>query len=281
MAERYQRVLRTLGFTLGILCGSLSLAQAASPLASHRAVYSLTLAHAESKSPVSSARGQLVIEWLDTCEGYTTNQRLYTEFGDNEGGSMVSDLWVSSWESTDGNQFRFNLTSQVNGAVDERARGSATRESPTGAGEVKFDAPRAERLALPKGTIFPTEHTQLLIAAAHRGSRTLERTLFDGSASSGLSTVSAFIGPQISAPARPAPASARIDKALLAGPTWPVRLAFYREQSAEGLPDYEFAFHLHENGVASDLVLDYGDFAVKGTLDTLEGLAGCSQRPSP
>ena len=119
-----------------LLFGSVSQA-AAPPLVSHRAVYSLKLARASSNAAVNAASGQLVVEWQDTCDGYTTNQRFLTEFSDTEGRATTTDLWVSSWEARNGDVFRFNLTNSTNGAIQERSRGLAKRGGQKA--EVTFD----------------------------------------------------------------------------------------------------------------------------------------------
>src|SRR5690606_7172865 len=146
---------------------------------------------AKSDAAVTSATGRLVVEWRDTCDGYTTNQRFYSQFGDNEGHALVSDLWVSSWEATDGDVFRFNLTNTINGVVEERSRGLARRGPKV---EVTFEEPQDTKTVLPASAIFPTAHTQALIEAARRGEHVIERIVFDGGAEKGTSYVSAFIG---------------------------------------------------------------------------------------
>ncbi len=90
-------------------------------LASHRAIYNLKLARAKSDASVNAAAGRLVVEWQDSCDGYTTNQRFLTEFSDTEGQASTTDQWVSSWEARDADVFRFNLTTSSNGSVKERS----------------------------------------------------------------------------------------------------------------------------------------------------------------
>jgi hypothetical protein len=271
------RFVFALGFgALALLMGSVERAPAAPqpPLASHRAVYSLKLARASSNAAVNAAAGQLVVEWRDTCDGYTTNQRFLTEFSDSEGHSTTTDLWVSSWEAHDGGVFRFNLTTSTNGAVQERSRGLAKRGGAKA--EVNFEEPKSEKRSLPAQVSFPTAHTAQLIEAALRGERTIERIVFDGGVENGLSYVSAFIGKEL--PPRPAPAVAQGKAAALAeGRAWPIRLAFYPFDKGDDVPDYEMAFTLHENGVATDFEFDYGEFALTAELSKIEALPGCAK----
>ena len=261
---------------LALLIGSIERAPAAPPpLASHRAVYSLKLARASSNAAVNAASGQLVVEWQDTCDGYTTNQRFLTEFSDSEGHATTTDLWVSSWEARDGGVFRFNLTNSTNGAIQERSRGLAKRGGAKA--EVNFEEPKTEKRSLPAQVSFPTAHTAQLIEAALRGERTVERIVFDGGVENGLSYVSAFIGNAI--PPKPVPAAAALGKAAALAETraWPIRLAFYPfKTGGDAVPDYEMSFMLHENGVATGFEFDYGEFVLSAELSKIEALPGCT-----
>ena len=261
------------------------------PLASHRAVYDLKLGRTTQKSHINGARGRLVVEWEAKCDGFITNQRLYTEFLTDEGGATVSDIWLSSWEARDGSLFRFTLTSMTNGEVDEKVTGEArpgakispttpgTKASPV-AGEAVYTEPAGNRISLPAGVLFPTAHMIALIDAARNGQRTIERPVFDGSRKNGLSDVGAFIGP-VQGPGEEKEArTVKNASRLLAGRSWPVRLAFFAPTKVDNAPDYEFAYRMYENGVATGLVFDYGDFVVNGTLSKIEPLTGCDS-PQP
>jgi hypothetical protein len=57
---------------------------------------------------------------------------------------------------------------------------------------------------------------------------------------------------------------------LKARPTWRVRLAFFPLLSKTDGPQYEVGLRLFDNGVSDQLVIDYGEFAMKGTLIQLE-----------
>ena len=53
---------------------------------------------------------------------------------------------------------------------------------------------------------------------------------------------------------------------------WPVTISYFdrSKQGGEQTPVYTIKFELYENGVSRDLLLDYGDFAIRGTMSTLE-----------
>jgi len=253
---------------------------ASAPLTSHRAIYDITLDHATPNSPVAQVSGRLVVEWLDTCDGFTTNQRMYTRLDNSDGGEASSDLWLSSWESRDGQTFRFSMTNRTNGQIDEASRGTAKRGAVGAKGQVEFEVPRAETWDLPSATLFPTAQMMSLLQAARAGKRIVSQVVFDGSAKEGLNDVSTFIGPKSTTGAQP---NVHGTPELASGSSWPVRMAFFDHTGTDDLPSYEFAYRMFENGVSSDLRFDYGEFTVKGTLKEIDALpdAGCkgTQRP--
>ena len=53
-------------------------------------------------------------------------------------------------------------------------------------------------------------------------------------------------------------------------PRWPVTLSYFSRERGEGTPIYTLSFEVFEDGVSRALRLDYGQFALKGELTTLE-----------
>ena len=47
-------------------------------------------------------------------------------------------------------------------------------------------------------------------------------------------------------------------------------VSYYALDGNPDTPDYQVSFDMYDNGVASSLVLDYGDFALSGTLSDLK-----------
>ncbi|MEM9359976.1 MAG: DUF1849 family protein, partial [Pseudomonadota bacterium] len=54
--------------------------------------------------------------------------------------------------------------------------------------------------------------------------------------------------------------------------SWPVALSYFDPQKGQGdeLPSYELSFHFFENGVSRSLIIDYGHFAIRGRLASLD-----------
>jgi hypothetical protein len=242
-------------FGIAALLGLVTVpAAGAGELAPYRALYHLSLVSVKSGSSVVAAGGAVLDEWGETCDGWTEQERFlmrlqYAEQGDEK---IKSNL--VSWEAKDGLRYRF----------DEREPGTA-----------EFTRPEATTLTLPAGTLFPTAHTLLLIARAQAGDQLVTRKLFDGSDLANAAQVTAFIGPLL-APGATGKGDAPMPKsALLARPSWRIRLAFFPAAATPatgGTPDYEETIRLLDNGVVGEMLFDYGDYTIRAKLDDIEAL---------
>jgi hypothetical protein len=240
---------------------------AAFQLLSHQAVYDLSLVPG-GDGKVSNAEGRLVIEWADTCDGYTTEQRMLMRL-DVESGVVSSDYQFSSWESKDGDQFRYDVKTLFTGAAPEVFRGRAKRVQ--NAGLATFTKPENLKVELPDKIVFPSEHMARMIDRAAKGERQIAMSMFDGTGKRGLFEAVAFVvGP---APGKP--------DLLLEGyssiPGWRIQLSFFDLKNQDQMPTYKVNFTLYSNGVAGDLVMDYSDFSVRGKLSSFKALpaTGC------
>ena len=59
---------------------------------------------------------------------------------------------------------------------------------------------------------------------------------------------------------------------LVALPRWPMTISYFKAGSGDLTPAYTISFELYENGISRALKLDYGDFALKGDLASLDVL---------
>jgi hypothetical protein len=229
-------------------------------LASHRAAYRLTLADG-GPGAVTSVRGGLVMEWKESCDGWTSNQRLAFQAGQADGPDFSYDVRFSSWESEANDKLRFSVRSFDDGKPFEEFRGEASLPE-NGDGEASFSVPEGKSVPLPAGTLFPTQHIKTLIAAAERGENFVSVPVFDGSGLDALSNVSAVIVKKWPAEAgKPA--------------AWTMNLAYHDLADRSEEPEFQLSFKLRADGITDDITLDYGQFILHGTLDQLERL------PSP
>ncbi len=248
----------------------------AAEMISHRAFYRLTLASLASDSEVSGVQGGIGYEISDGCDGWIVEQQYAMRILWSDGNEVDSSDSFRSWESKDGLKYRFNVRKFRNGSEYMAINGSAELESPDGPGTARFDEPETTTITLPKGTVFPTEHTVRILQRARDGARFDRQLVFDGSEVEGAAPISTVILPQ-----RPAAPDEVLAPPLGPHPVWPLKLAFYAAEGKAGpgeeLPDFELSMDLQENGVATRLVLQFDDFSLNGTLEKIEHLSdvGC------
>jgi hypothetical protein len=240
-------------------------------IAPHRALYSLSLASAKSGSGVVGARGAMVYEWGETCDGWTVQQRfrLRLQYAEQDGVDVSSNL--VTWESKDGLRYRFNEKRLRNGEPDEEIKGEAKLNGAGQGGMAEFTRPELATLTLAPGVVFPTAHTILLIERAQAGDQFVARQVFDGATVENASQITAVIGPSLSPGARKGD-DKEPDSPLLKRPSWRMRLAFFPADSKAEQPDYELGMRLLDNGVSQDMSLDYSDYVIRARLDEIESL---------
>lgn len=255
------------GLTLGVALLAAVPALSAE-IVPHRASYTLTLGQAKSSSGVVDIQGAMYIEWQEVCDGWTINQRMRFQMTDSDGDRTDNDINFSSWEAKNGLSYRFTLRSLRDGEVDETLRGRAVLEGNGKGGKAVFVEPQGLEIELPPGTLFPTEHTLVLIRLAEKGEQQVARMVFDGATRDGALEVNAIIGMKTKEVA----AQPQIAPAIGARPAWHVRMAFFKTDDRSGAPEYETGLRLQDNGVGRDYTFEYPEFAIKSRLDLLEAL---------
>ncbi|MGD1014930.1 MAG: cell envelope integrity EipB family protein [Roseiarcus sp.] len=247
-------------------------ADAPLPLASHRAVYEITLAETastgmpNSQTPVAAA-GLIAYEFTGSpCEGYASNFRQSTELQRSEGDPISSDIRALAFEDGDAKSLKFQIDSQTAGDVSPAVVGSAKRAD-SGEIAVALSKPSADTLRLGADVLFPTEHIERIIAQAKQGGGVMQARVYDGS-DTGKKVFATFtvIGKQANAPT---PETAFAD-ALGKIRRWPVTVSYFDEAAKDAPPEYILSFDLYENGVSGSLKLDYGSFALAAKLSKLE-----------
>lgn len=247
----------------------------------HKALYDIRMTTRHSDAPVLNIKGQMFYEWTASCEAWTTNNKftLVYEYADGPASYVASEF--STYETFDGTHFDFRSRRKQNGEIVEEIKGTYEDDETTpDAGTATFKIPAGISFALGPDTLFPIAHSKALIARARAGDRFFNATVFDGSDTDGPAEISAFIGPRetVSLPSEAA-ATGTIDETLLDSPAWPVRMAFFPMDKGKTEPDYEMTATLHENGVISDMLIEYKDFSITQKLVALETqkTSGCEK----
>jgi hypothetical protein len=247
---------------------------AAMEVAPHRAIYDMSLASVKNGGNISGVSGHMLFEWRDVCDGWAIQQHMQLHFTYSDGDDQDVTSTELTWESKDGKRYNFNVRRLTNGKETENYHGKAALNE-DGSGSVTYTSPEAKTDQLPVGTLFPSAHTALILQKAAAGDKLFSRRVFDGSDEDGSSDISAFISPQLASAQETSLTPKVNDSPLLAGPAWPVHMAFFKLGTETGEPDYEMDLNLAANGVARHMKIEYGDFSVNGTLEDIEAL------PSP
>jgi len=240
----------------------------AMPLASHRAIYDLTLlSSVGSKSP-TFARGRIAFDFSGSpCEGYTQTFRQLTELQPAEGPTRISDMRSATFEDAAGNNFAFKMQTDVDNEPADEVDGRAQRRA-SGPVFVDLTKPKHEKISLERDVLFPTEHLKYILAAAKAGQHIVEVKVYDGSdTGEKIYQTTTYIGDPITTP----PKESAVHIPVLENMRrWPVSIAYFDVVKKDELPNYVLSFDLYENGISRALRLDYGDFVLAGEMTSLQ-----------
>lgn len=242
-------------------------------LAPHRAVYEFTLGPAKSGKSIASLSGRMVYEFTGSnCDGFTQQMRFVTRTTSQDGETSTSDQRTTSWEPLDGSRYRFQSSQYRDDKLTEQTAGTAVRGEGEADTTVALTHPDTRKAAVGRGALFPVQHSLKLLEAARQGLTSFRADFYDGSEGGEKSyVVNALIG-------RPVAASynrslPRVGQAVkLDGmPAWPVALSYYEHgaETKDAVPTYEMSFLFFQNGVSRRLLIDNGEYAMKGELTDL------------
>jgi hypothetical protein len=266
-------------FVLAVVLAVISTNEApAASLAAHRAIYDLVLDAERPGTQVDKARGRIAFQLTGTqCEGYTITLRQVTSLDTGEGQETVSDLRNESWENAASTNYRFKTQNYVNEQIREDVIGTVMRQK-NEALSVRVTKPKTANFTLPGKIYLPTQHTRAMLDTAERGEKLLSAKIFDGSPDGRkvYETLTVIGGPELHDEKTPAPYPA-----LAALRRYPVTTSYFEIGQADRFPAYTLSFDLYENGVSSALRLNYGNFALKGKLQSVELLPQKPCAPPP
>lgn len=245
-------------------------------LAPHKAVYDIDLIATHSGSQIINISGEMAYEWKPTCDAWVTDHRfkLFYEYADAPGMRIMSDF--TTYESFDGKDFNFSSRRQRDGQMYQEIRGNGEIGKDS-SGKIAYTMPEGLKFDLAKGSLFPMGHTLEVIRHAEAGTKFYSANVFDGSDEEGPIEINTFIGKPTKSGAMK---SEKIDSALLNGKAWSVRMAVFKHDAQEEESDYEMSMVFHENGIISDMTIEYDDFSVRQKLLSLEKLPADGCAPS-
>lgn len=253
--------------------GKISYEDAKQKLQPHKAFYDIDLVATRSGSPIVNISGKMFYEWKETCDGWLTDHRfnLFYEYSDGPGMTITSDF--STYESYDGKEFTFSARRKRNDELYQEFRG--TSDFGKMGGKADFSIPEDVEFDLSSKTNFPMRHTVKLIQNMANQKKFFNAVVFDGSDDEGPVEINAFIGDSQKAPEGLFENEA-VEASLIKTPARKIRMAVFPQNSESAVSDYEMDAIFHENGVISDMLVDYDDFSVTQKLVALEKIESMS-----
>jgi hypothetical protein len=246
----------------------------AATVAPHRAIYDLTLLRAKEGASLQAASGKLAFE-IDgsTCDGFTVNFRMATKYRQEDGGASVIDTLSTTYENGASTDFRHQTKESVNGKVRDSERIKVTRLEASAEGTGELKSKPSEPFTVPAGAALPMQHQLRLMALGEAGGGRDSSIVYDGSDGTKSFRAISFVGKPKPAGSIARDASNPAAKDLKANASWPMTVTYYALEGSAETPEYQVSFDMYDNGVVTGLVLDYGDFALSGTLADLKMLA--------
>jgi hypothetical protein len=248
-------------------------------LASHKALYSVTLTATRPGSDYLDVSGKMILEFTDACDAWTTSQKSLLRTVTGDGTESISHSDFAAWESKAGDDYKFSVRQTQDGDASE-FRGRAKRNSQGDGGTAEYTKPEHGSYKLPPHFLFQTAQQVKLIEYAKKGEHFISGDMFDGSEGGGAAHFNAVMLKPSANSAKPL-----VRDPLLDSPPHRIRIAFYPPAGTGDQPDgttaadsgeqpeYEMTMTVHDNGVVSDYDYDYQDFSVHGQLQAIQTLA--------
>ncbi|MDE2385076.1 MAG: DUF1849 family protein [Alphaproteobacteria bacterium] len=258
----------------------------AAGLVAYRALYSFEPARVDSSTGPVPVDGAIAYEVSGSeCAGYTVATRIGNRFVQDQQGEKLMDLQSTTFETADGLEFQLDQTQYVNKTVADQARISVKRPSPGQVAHGEIKDGKGTQFAVGPEVIFPTAHEKKLLAAAAKGETRDETLIYDGSDGANYFRAITFIGKKREAGSY-APDTANAEAKPLQGlASWPFSIGYYATaDKGSDAPVFQASFNMYENGVTTELLFDYGTYAMRGRLQKLEMLPdeacdGTQQKP--
>lgn len=251
-----------------VLIFTASSASAVPELASHQARYKMSLLSAEQDTQMTGLNGQVEFMLTQECQGWQSSEEYLLEFTYTNGDSALMVSYFKSWEDSDDGLYSFEVYEGSSFEPETQFQGFASIKAGAERPHAFFSQQPDNMVELPEDVTFPILHTQQILERAEKGERIFAANLFFGAEpEKALKRTNTVIGsPQ------PITDSAVADM-ISSDKYYPVQTAYFDPDSVAATPEYEITFHMQLNGIISYYEVDYGDFAIRSELVSLDAIA--------
>lgn len=242
-------------------------------LVPHKALYEISLSARKSSAKVLNVKGKMSYEWQPSCDAWMSTHKFDVMYEYVEAPSVRMTSEFSTYESFDGKEFSYTSQRKQEEHVFQEIRGNVQANGTDYPNEAIFSIPEDLVYNLPKGTLFPTAHSIHLMKKVKAGKKFDNAIMFDGSDADGPIEINTFIGqPSVFTPDDSY--KDHIDPEMISAPARKMRSAFFVLSTPQETADYEMSMIFHDNGVISDMEVEYGDFSIVQRLVAIEKLDG-------
>lgn len=240
----------------------------AATLAPHRAYYDLDVKRLGAGSGITNVKGKLAYEISGSaCEGYAVNYRIAYRIVYSDGGPQVVDNQLASYESGDGLQLDVTLKQFLDSRLNTESRIKVTKDAETLPGKGLITTTDTKDFETAASTLFPARFQNKLIDAAAKGASRDDTMVFEGTDEEKSLRAISFIGAKRPVAGLPDKNAAELSSVA----AWPVSISYYAEKANDDdAPVYQTSFLLLDNGISTDITLDFGNYALSGKLTKLE-----------
>ena len=236
-------------------------ANAATPLVSHTADYTLTMDKNTQDSAVQDVRGKISFKFLAQCDGWSLTEDYIFQFLYDTGDEVSIFSHSESWEDISGKLYSFDVREQSSYEPENIYTGFASLPPIGEVAEANYVGAYNESRILPEDTLFPVAYTRAIINAAEKGEKFKSKRIFVNSTpDDSIKTASAAIGKR-----KPYTSNFK-SNGVTTTHFWPVDVAYFKDGATEATPEYQIKMDLHENGVVTDFLINYGEFTIKAAI---------------
>ncbi len=235
---------------------------AADRLTGQDALYNLSLAKVRTHD-VTGATGQMRFSIADGCTGWGTTQHMTLLIRNADGSLTKTVTDYVTWETKNGNRLTFNLSERDNDGKPVIDDAGIADRAENGTGTITYSTPANRVMTMPPGTLFPMAHTAAILDAGAQGRKFFSVPLFDGTTDDGAQhTFVVILG-------RDGPLVKNPFPGLAGYASTNVDIAFFERKNSDQNPDFRSQIQYYDNGVANDIMMDFGDFVMRGELQHL------------
>ncbi len=227
-------------------------------LLSHKATYTLNIENIKDNSLLEGGQGQTFFEIIENCKGWDIKEDyvLIYELPNERMANSFSSY--STFENYLGTKHSFELNEKSQFSGEKSYQGFIEKNKKNISGSIIDDT--IKKLTFKNDILFPVEHLLGLIKAARNGEKIFTKKVFFGNEDKDfIKIVSAFIGQTRNSKLKEI-------EYLKGKKIWPIKVAFYKENSKQEKPEYEIYLEIDSLGVVHTYRVDYGDFEINAFL---------------